>query len=76
LNLTGGLVVTDIEQNSPADHAGFQRGLIVEAIDGRIPDSITAAAKIIGAKKAGDTVRLTVILPGPFRRAEVDLRVR
>ena len=76
LNLTGGLVVTEIEQNSPADHAGFQRGLIVEAIDGRIPDSITAAAKIIGAKKTGQTVRLTVILPGPFRRAEVDLRVR
>jgi S1-C subfamily serine protease len=76
LNLSGGLVVTEIEQNSPADHAGFQRGLIVEAIDGRIPDSITAAAKIIAAKKTGEIVRLTVILPGPFRRADVDLRVR
>src|SRR5690242_8970806 len=30
LNLTGGFVVTDVERNSPADHAGFQRGLIVE----------------------------------------------
>ncbi|HEX7859413.1 MAG TPA: trypsin-like peptidase domain-containing protein [Verrucomicrobiae bacterium] len=76
LNLTSGLVVSDIEQNSPADHAGFQRGLIIEGIDGRIPDSITTAAKLIAAKKPGETVRLTMILPGPFRRAEVDLRVR
>ena len=76
LNLSGGLVVSDIEENSPADHAGFQRGLIIEAIDGRIPDSITTAAKLIGTKKPGDPVKLTVILPGPFRRAEVELRVR
>jgi S1-C subfamily serine protease len=76
LNLTSGLVISDIERDSPADHAGFQRGLIIEAIDGRIPDSITTAAKLIGTKKPGDSVRLTLILPGPFRRAEVDLRVR
>lgn len=76
LNLSGGLVVADIEEGSPVDHAGFQRGLIIEAIDGRIPDSITTAAKLIGMKKPGEAVRLTVILPGPFRRAEVELRVR
>jgi len=76
LNLTSGLVVSDIEQNSPADHAGFQRGLIIEAIDGRIPDSITTAAKLVSAKQPRETVRLTVIIPGPFRRAEVDLPVR
>ena len=76
LNMTGGLVVTDIEEGSPVDHAGFQRGLLIEAIDGRIPDSITTAAKLIGMKKPGEAVRLTVILPGPFRRAEVELRVR
>ena len=76
LNLSGGLVVSDIEENSPADHAGFQRGLIIEAIDGRIPDSITTAAKLIGTKKPGDPVKLTVVLPGPFRRAEVEMRVR
>ena len=76
LNITGGLIVSDIEKNSPADHAAFQRGLIIEAIDGRIPESITTAAKLIGTKQTGATVRLTLILPGPFRRAEVDLRVR
>ena len=36
----------------------------------------TTAAKLIAAKKVNETVRLTMILPGPFRRAEVDLRVR
>jgi hypothetical protein len=33
----GGFVVADIERNSPADHAGFQRGLIVEGIRRRAP---------------------------------------
>lgn len=76
INLTGGFVVSEIEERSPADHAGFQRGLVVEAIDGRIANSISTAAKWLAGKKTGDPVRLTVILPGPFRREEVDLKLR
>ena len=76
VNLAGGFVVTEIEEGSPADHAGFQRGLIVETIDGRLADSITAAAKLLAGKRAGETVRLTVLLPGTFQRASVDLKVR
>lgn len=72
----GGFVVADIERNSPADHAGFQRGLILEGIDGRAPDSITAAARLLASKKAGESARLTLIVPRPLRREEVDLKVR
>ena len=72
----GGFIVTEIEQGSPADHAGFQQGLILEALDGIVPDSVTTAAKMLARKKAGETARLTLLVPRPFRRAVVDLKVR
>jgi S1-C subfamily serine protease len=72
----GGFVVADIERNSPADHAGFQRGFIVAGIDGLAPDSITTAARLLAPKQAGESARLTLIVPRPLRREEVDLKVR
>lgn len=76
LIMNGGLVVTEIEEESPADKAGFQRGIILESLDGRGALDVTAAAKILAAKKAGEKVRVGVILGRPLRRAEVDLAVR
>jgi serine protease Do len=76
LIMNGGLVVTAIEEGSPADNAGFQQGLIIESIDGQIPDSLVSAAKLLGSKKRGQNVRLTVILTNPLRRAAVDLKAR
>lgn len=76
IGLAGGFIVTEIERNSPADHAGFQKGLIVESIERRVPDSIVAAARLVAAKKAGESLHLTVIVPGRLRRAEVELVVR
>jgi S1-C subfamily serine protease len=73
-----GFLVTDIERGSPADRAGFQQGLILEAIDGQVPDSVVTLARHLNGKKRGETVRLSMIVPGPgaFRRAEVELKVR
>ncbi len=71
-----GFVVTEVEQGSPADTAGFQQGLILEAIDGAVADSVTTLAKYLNGKRRGELVRLSLILPGPFRRAEVELKVR
>jgi serine protease Do len=76
LNLNGGLVVAGVERGSPADNAGFQQGLIIEAMDGESAESIVDVARNLAAKKRGATVRLTLIVPGPFRRALVDLKVR
>ena len=73
IGIASGFVVTDVERNSPADQAGFQQGLIVEAIDGQAPDSIVTFARYLNGKKRGATVRLTLIVPGPFRRAEAEL---
>jgi serine protease Do len=76
LSISGGFLIAEIEQGSPADHAGFQQGVIVEAIDGQAPGSIVSAAKILAQKSRGDMVRLTLIAPRPFRRATVDLKLR
>jgi len=76
LNLSGGLVVTAIERGSPADNAGFQQGLVIEAIDGYGIESIVSAAKSLSSKKRGTSVQFALIVPGPFRRAVVDLKVR
>ncbi|HEV8543046.1 MAG TPA: trypsin-like peptidase domain-containing protein [Verrucomicrobiae bacterium] len=76
LNLTAGFLVSDVEQGSPADRAGFQKGLIIEAINGEAADSIVSAARLLSSKKRGEKVRLGVIIPGPFRRAEVEVKVR
>jgi serine protease Do len=76
LAIATGFVVSEIERGSPADAAGFQQGWIIEAIDGQVADSIVTFAKYLNGKKRGATVRLALIVPGPFRRAEVELKVR
>jgi S1-C subfamily serine protease len=76
LDINSGFVVTDIERGSPADNAGFQRGLIVEGVNGNPSASITVLARAIGSRKRGQPVQLNVIVPGPFRRADVQLKVR
>jgi serine protease Do len=76
LAIPAGFIVTEIERGSPADHAGFQQGLILEAIDTQIPDSMVTLARYLNGKRRGESVRLTVIVPGPFRRADVELKVR
>lgn len=76
LGIPGGFVVSQIREGSPADHAGFQRGMIVESFDGRAASSLLAAARIVAAKAAGDTIRLSIILQRPPRRVPVDLEVK
>ncbi len=77
LPIPAGYVVSDIDQGSPADHAGFQQGLIIEGVDGQIPDSIVAFARLVSAKKRGETVQMALIVPGRvFQRAKAELKVR
>ena len=76
LGISGGFVVTDIRRESPADHAGFQRRMIIEAFDGQVAGSIVAAARIVAGKKSGETIRLTLIATNPPRRVPVDLKIQ
>jgi serine protease Do len=60
VNLTGGLIIADVEKNSPAAQAGVQRRSIVLGIDGQSIQDIPSAAKLLYAKKKGEEVVLNL----------------
>jgi serine protease Do len=57
-----GLLVAGVEKNSPAARANLARGHIIRAIDGHTAESIKQTAKMLHARKAGDTVELSLIV--------------
>jgi len=60
LSSTEGLVVADVENETPAAEA-LRSGFIVTAIDGQAPGNLTAAAKLLYGKKKGENVRLDFV---------------
>jgi serine protease Do len=58
-------IISGVQTDSPAAAVGLQRGIVVTAIDGRLPADLTAAAKQLYAKKPGDRVLLDVVVPQP-----------
>jgi serine protease Do len=58
-----GFLITGVEENSQADRAGLQRGMLVTGIDGRQPSDLCAAAKLLYPKKKGDRVQLDLAVP-------------
>ncbi|HEY2082201.1 MAG TPA: PDZ domain-containing protein, partial [Verrucomicrobiae bacterium] len=78
-----GFVITEVQPNSPAANAGLQPRMIVQAIDHQAPPGdITGLAKLLYAKKKGDTVMLdlaAVEQNGNFtvlRRGRAELTLR
>ena len=68
LSTTQGLLVTSVENDSPATRASLQRGLIIAAIgDQPVNDTVTAA-RILYSKKRGETVELSLIVEKSIRR--------
>ncbi len=58
-----GFVISGIQPASPAEAAGLQRGMLVTAVDGQPPPAdLTGMAKLLYAKKPGDSVRLDIAL--------------
>jgi serine protease Do len=55
-----GYLITGVLSDSPAAAAGLERGILVTGIDGQIPPDLTAAAKLLYAKKKGDRVMLDI----------------
>ncbi len=59
--LPEGAYVQSVISNSPADKAGVQQGDIITKFDGKnVRDSDGGLAKLVDAKKPGDTVELTI----------------
>jgi serine protease Do len=55
-----GYIITGVLSDGPAAAAGLERGILVTAIDGQTPADLTAAAKLLYAKKKGDRVLLDI----------------
>ena len=54
-----GFKITEVQVNSPAGTAGLQPGMLVKQVDEQTPPAdLTALAKLIYAKKKGETLRL------------------
>jgi C-terminal processing protease CtpA/Prc len=56
-----GVLVSTVEDGSPADKAGIRVGDVVTAIDGKDIDSVWGLRAALKDKKSGDSVRVEVI---------------
>ena len=61
---SGGLQVTDVHPDGPADRAGIQVGDVIEAIDGRPVATLADLLGDVDRHQPGDSVRLTVLRDG------------
>jgi serine protease Do len=55
-----GLLVGDVEKNSPAANAALQPGMIITEADGVAVGDLVNISNVLGNKKRGEIVRLTV----------------
>ena len=76
------LFIEEVEKGSPADRVQLQRGHMLAAVDEQTATTLRNVAEVLSAKKKGDSVRLTVIVPRrlgghvQFHQGTVDLEVR
>jgi len=57
---TSGAMVVTVAKDSPAEKAGLARGDVIQSVDGKALDATNTLTTLIGAHKAGDTVKLSV----------------
>jgi S1-C subfamily serine protease len=78
-----GMVVQEVEKNSPAERAQFQRGYVVTQVDGQPAGEIRTVGEILSGKQKGQSVTLAVAVPRrvggnyiEFRQGTVELEVK
>ena len=70
-NSTNGLVVSQVDDDSPADKAGLTTGVVVVAVDGQEVNDIVRAARLLHHKESGGRLMLDIVQvrrSGPFLR--------
>jgi S1-C subfamily serine protease len=72
----GGLQVTDVFPDGPADRAGVQVDDVVETIDGRAVSSLTDLLNEVDRHAPGDSVTLTILRSGARGPVTVQLAER
>ena len=73
LDVSSGVLVTAVDQDSPAARAGITRNSVITAIDGRSIDSTSALGSAIHAHKPGDRMQVRWVDQSGTHNAPVTL---
>lgn len=83
IKATDGLLLSEVEKDSPAERAQLQAGMVLTAVDAAGIGELVSVANVLGNKKTGERVQLTVIVPRrvgngyiPFQQGNVLVPVR
>jgi hypothetical protein len=71
-----GILVERVVAASPARRAGLRRGDVIVSIDERQTRSVTELQRLIGARQAGDVVKVRYRRDGAYASVEIQLRPR
>ncbi|WP_244987031.1 S1C family serine protease [Oceanobacillus caeni] len=69
----GGMVVANVQANSPADRAGLKQFDVITKIDGNDVTSILELRKYLYSKNVGDKVKLEYVRDGEFHKTDLKL---
>lgn len=75
LNTTNGIVVTQVDPNSPAARAGLQPDDVILALNGQTIDQNHVLTGLLLTHKPGETVTLTVLRNGKQMQMSITLAV-
>ena len=75
LEKPGGVVVTDIYPDGPADRAGLKTGDIITGFDGRAVDDPQSLLYRIAIRPVGETADLEVVRSGATLQLSIELQV-
>ena len=62
LRSTQGLLVAGVEDGSPAERLGLERGSVILSADGTATDDVVTLARLLHARAAGEKVQLAVLI--------------
>lgn len=71
-----GVLITQVQEGSAAEKAGIEAGDLVIALDGKRLDSSSQLRNEVGARKIGDSLKLTVLREGKERVIKVKIGKR
>ncbi len=76
LSRSRGVILADVQPETPAAAAGLQIGDILLSVDGRRAISVTGFRSYIYAKRPGDKMQLEVLREGNVQRVSITLQAR
>ena len=76
VDVTRGVIISEVIEDSPASEAGLQRGDVVVALDGEEVVSMPVFRTAIGHLEPGDRVELDILRDGEKRSIAVELGER